>query len=150
MDSKYGHNYGVAVVARVGGLTRRAWSLLHLLLFASRLSTVDAAVGVAISVPVGVPMGSRSTVGRKGRLGPLRLRIGNIRPRHPSAHDCIPVNEERLCKVLLDSDCLMVDVVVVGVVAEQTLEGVERKGVPAVIVDRLECGKSEEEDVLSR
>jgi hypothetical protein len=39
--------------------------------------------------------------------------------------------------------------VVVGVVPEQKLERVERKGVPAVIVDRLERGKSEEQDVLS-
>ncbi len=124
---------------------------MHLLLFVSRLSTtVDIAVGMTISVPVGVRVGIRSTVGGRGKLGPLRLRVGNILPRHLSPHDRIPVNEEGLRKVLLDSDCLVVDVVVVGVVAEQKLEWVKWEGVPAVIVDRLERGKSEEEDVLSR
>jgi len=59
------------------------------------------------------------------------------------------MNEEGLRKVFFDADCLVVDVVVVGVVSEQKLERVERKGVSAVIVDRLERGKSEEEDVLS-
>ena len=117
-------------------------SLLHLLLFESWLS-------VTISVPVGVPVGIRSTVGSRGRLGLLHLRVSNILPRHPSPHDGIPVNEEGLRKVLLDSDCLVVDVVVISVVAEEKLERVEGEGVPAVIVDRLQRGKSEEEDVLS-
>lgn len=126
-------------------------ALLHLLLFVSGFSTtVDIAVGMTIGVPVGVPVGMRSTVGGRGKLGPLRLRMSNILPRHPSPHDRVPVNEEGLRKVLLDSDCLVVDVVVVGVVAEQKLERVEWEGVPAVVVDRLEGGKSEEEDVLSR
>lgn len=108
---------------------------------------VDA---VAIGVPVGVPFGVDSTISRRDRFIPLRLRVSNIFPRHPSAHDGIPVNEEWLRKVLLDSDRLVVDVVVVGVVAEQELEWVERKGVPTVVVDRLERGKSEEENVLTR
>jgi hypothetical protein len=63
--------------------------------------TVDAAVGVAIgviisvtiSVPVGFPIGLRSTVGRRGRSGPLRLGVSNVLPRHPSAHDRIPVKK---------------------------------------------------------
>ena len=60
------------------------------------------------------------------------------------------MNEERLREVLLDPNHLVVDVVIVGVVTEQKLERVERKGVPAVVVDCLERGKREEEDVLSR
>lgn len=76
---------------------------------------VDAA---AIDVLIGVPNGLYNTVGRRGRFTPLRLLVGNILPCHPSAHNSIPVNKEWLCKVLLDSDRLVVDVVVVGVVAE--------------------------------
>ena len=129
---------------------------MHLLLFESRFSTTVEAVvisvtnGVTNDVPVGVPVGIRNTVGRRGRLGLLHLRVSNILPRHPSPHDRIPVNEEGLRKVLLDSDCLVVDVVVVSVVAEEKLERVEREGVPAMIVDCLKRGKSEEEDILSR
>lgn len=76
---------------------------------------VDA---VAIDVLIGVPIGIYNTVGRRGRFAPLRLRDSNILPCHPSAHNSIPVNEEWLRKVLLNSDRLVVDVVVVGVVAE--------------------------------
>ena len=132
---------------------------MHLLLFVSRLSTtIGLAVGVAIGGTIGRTIGApfgfliviRSTVGRRHRLDPLRLRVSNVLPRHPSAHDRIPVNEEGLRKVFFDADRLVVDVVVVGVVSEQKLERVERKGVPAVIVDCLERGKSEEKDVLSR
>lgn len=121
---------------------------MRLPLFANRLRVaVDA---VAIGVAVGVPIRIDNTVGGRDRLTPLRLRVSNVLPRHLSAHDSIPVNEEWLRKVLLDSDRLVVDVVVVGVVAEQELERVERKGVPTVVVDRLERSKSEEKDVLSR
>jgi hypothetical protein len=88
------------------------------------------AVGVAIGAPVGVPIGFRSTVGRRDTLIPLRLRISNILPRHSCTHDGIPMNKEGLRKVLLDTDRLVVDVMVVGVVAEQELERVERKEYP--------------------
>lgn len=104
---------------------------------------------MAVGVAIGVPVGFRSTVGRRDTPIPLRLRVRNVLPRHSCAHDGIPMNEEGLRKVLLDTDRLVVDVMVVGVVAEQELERVERKGVPAVVVYRLERGKGEEEDVLS-
>lgn len=45
---------------------------------------------------------------------------------HTRAHNDIPVNEEGLCKVFLDTNCLMMNVVIVCIVTEEELEWVER------------------------
>lgn len=40
---------------------------------------------------------------------------------HSGTQNRVPMDEERLCKVIFDANRLMVDVVVVGVVAEKEL-----------------------------
>jgi len=57
--------------------------------------------------------------------------------------------EERLREVRFDSNHLVVNIVVVGVIAGEPLEGIEWERVPAVVVDSLEGGDYEQKRCLT-
>ena len=59
------------------------------------------------------------------------------------------MDEPGLREIRLDADDLVVDVMVVGCVSAEHLERVERKAVPAVVVDGLACREGEEKGGLS-
>lgn len=59
------------------------------------------------------------------------------------------MDEEGLREVALDTDDLVVDVMVVCIVPEQRLQGIEGQAVPAMIVDGFEGRESEEERCLA-
>lgn len=59
------------------------------------------------------------------------------------------MDEPRLREIRLDADDLVVDIVVVGGISADHLERVERKTVPAVVVDSLAGREGEEEGGLS-
>ncbi|KAH3661186.1 hypothetical protein OGAPHI_006593 [Ogataea philodendri] len=61
----------------------------------------------------------------------------------------VPHGEERLREVVLDSEMLVVDVVVDRVVGEQQLERIERERIPAMVVDGLERRERVQEDLLA-
>ena len=96
----------------------------------------------------------------------------DVLARHACAQDDIPVDEERLAEVVLDARMLkgagnreklvkrdeerglkgahlMVNVVVIGGVGEEHLEGVERQAVPAVVVHCLQRRDDEEDERLA-
>lgn len=61
----------------------------------------------------------------------------------PCAKDDIPVNEERLREVALDTNDLMVNIVIVCVVSGEKLQWIKRQLISAMIIDRLDCGEGE-------
>lgn len=70
-------------------------------------------------------------------------------PCHAGTKDDVPVNEPGLGKVGLDTDNLVVYVVIVGRIAAENLERVKREAVAGVVVDGLAGGEDEEEHRLA-
>ena len=59
------------------------------------------------------------------------------------------MDEPGLREIRLDADDLVVDIVVVGGVSADHLEGVKRQAVPAVVIDGLAGREGEEKGSLS-
>ena len=68
---------------------------------------------------------------------------------HAGAKKGIPVDEPGLGEIRLDADNLVMYIVVIGRVAAEQLERVEREAVPTVVVDGLAGGNDEEEHRLA-
>ena len=68
---------------------------------------------------------------------------------HTGAKKNIPVDKPGLGKICFDADGLMMYIVVIGRVAAEHLEWVEREVVPAVVVDRFAGGEDEKEHRLA-
>lgn len=74
---------------------------------------------------------------------PLALAVLELLACHARTKDGVPVHEEGLRKVALDTNNLMVNIMIIRVVPEEHLERVHREAVPAVVVDRLQGAQRE-------
>ena len=61
----------------------------------------------------------------------------------------VPESEERLSKIGLDTELLMMNIVIDSVVGEKPLEWIEWQSVPTVIIDGFHGGKSVKEHLFS-
>lgn len=72
----------------------------------------------------------------------------NVLSCHPCSQKSVPMHEEGLGKVGLDSDNLVMDIVIVCVVTGHELQRIPREGVTTMVVDGLQRGDGEEDHGL--
>lgn len=88
----------------------------------------------------------------------FRLPIGSLLlsksilalPFKPCIQECVPEGEEWLGEIGLDAPGLVVDIVVLGVITSNELEGIPGEGVSAVVINGLDGGEGEEACALTK